>query len=315
MKVPAAVVEARREALADRIANEGYLSLSELCRRMGVSVATARRDLSYLQSRGRISRVRGGALARDRRAAVPDPASDGRSLPKVRGDTDRDLYTSPAAQALKESICEAGRRAWRRGLVEGACGNFSARFGNHVLCTPAGAALGFLNEETICMVDMDGRQTAGLRHWRSSPEVLVDLAVYRAVPSAAAVVHAHPVHATAFGISGLEPPRGLLAEFEVLAGPLAIAEYRTPGSPELASLVAELAPNHQAILLCNHGVVCWGTSIEDAYLKLEMTETYCQTVAVAGRLSDRITLIPAEKLACLLEEKVRVGISHSGATA
>lgn len=313
MRIPAAVVEARREALADRIANEGYLPLSELCRRMGVSVATARRDLSYLQSRGRISRIRGGALARDRRAAVPDSASDGRSLPKIRGDTDRDLYTSPAAQALKESICEAGRRAWRRGLVEGACGHFSARLGDSVLCTPAGAARGSLGSEMICLVDGEGRQVAGHAHWRRSPEVLVDLAIYHAMPGAAAVVHAHPVHATAFAISGLEPPRGLLPEFEVFAGPLGIADYWTPGSPELAAAVAQLAPRHPSILLRNHGVICWGTSIQDAYLKLEMTETLCQTAAIAYRLSERPTPIPANELVRLSDLRSQLGIPNASA--
>jgi len=62
MRVPIHVVEARREKLAALIERYRYLPVSELCRRLGVSEATARRDLAQLASRNKVKRTHGGAL-------------------------------------------------------------------------------------------------------------------------------------------------------------------------------------------------------------------------------------------------------------
>lgn len=307
MKVAASVVASRRDRLAETIAAEGFAPLATLCRKLGVSMATARRDLAHLHKQGSISRVRGGAMQR-RRGAGGDAQAGFPAAVRAEDDTIRALFNSHDAGALKEALCEAGRRCWRRGLVDGASGHFSARFGEHVLCTPAGVGRGAMRPEMICLVDSTGRQVASHGNWRRSPEVLADLAIYRASPLAAAVAHAHPPHATAYAACEVGPPPGLLAEFEVLAGPLARVDYRMPGSPELASLVGEAATRHSSILMRNHGVICWGASVDDACLKLETTEAYCHTAAIAAHLPGRLSPIPPAELAALLEAKRRLGI-------
>ena len=62
MRVPKQVVEARRSRLTELLLERGYLPISELCEELGVSEATARRDLSALESEERITRTYGGAL-------------------------------------------------------------------------------------------------------------------------------------------------------------------------------------------------------------------------------------------------------------
>ena len=34
----------------------------------------------------------------------------------------------------------------------------------------------------------------------------------------------------------------------------------------------------------NHGVICWGKDVEDAYWKMENTDAFCQTVSVTMQL-------------------------------
>lgn len=63
MRVPIHVVEARREKLAALIERHRYLPIGELCRQLGVSEATARRDLAALASRNKVKRTHGGVLA------------------------------------------------------------------------------------------------------------------------------------------------------------------------------------------------------------------------------------------------------------
>ncbi len=62
MKVPLHVVHARREKLALLLQQHRYLPIQELCRRLGVSEATARRDLAALVQEKKITRTYGGAL-------------------------------------------------------------------------------------------------------------------------------------------------------------------------------------------------------------------------------------------------------------
>ncbi len=63
MRVPFHIVEARRERLRALIRHDGFLPLGEICRRLGISEATARRDLSAIEEGGQITRTYGGALA------------------------------------------------------------------------------------------------------------------------------------------------------------------------------------------------------------------------------------------------------------
>ena len=63
MRVSKNVVEARRQLLADLLQNQRYLPLEQICIRLSISAATARRDLSELERTGRIRRTPGGALS------------------------------------------------------------------------------------------------------------------------------------------------------------------------------------------------------------------------------------------------------------
>lgn len=62
MRVPLEVVESRRRELAHLIQRQGYMPVKELCKRFGISEATARRDLDALERQQKITRTFGGAL-------------------------------------------------------------------------------------------------------------------------------------------------------------------------------------------------------------------------------------------------------------
>ena len=63
MRVPQHLVDRRREELRSLIRLDGFLPVAEICRRLGVSEATARRDLVAIEASGYITRTYGGALA------------------------------------------------------------------------------------------------------------------------------------------------------------------------------------------------------------------------------------------------------------
>ncbi len=63
MRVPLHIVLQRRERLAALLHRNGYMPVAELCAHLGISEATARRDLAALEKEQRITRTYGGALA------------------------------------------------------------------------------------------------------------------------------------------------------------------------------------------------------------------------------------------------------------
>ncbi|AWI10362.1 DeoR/GlpR family transcriptional regulator of sugar metabolism [Ereboglobus sp. PH5-5] len=63
MRVPLHIVEARRERLRTLIRHDGFLPIADICARLSISEATARRDLAAIEAEGHITRTYGGALA------------------------------------------------------------------------------------------------------------------------------------------------------------------------------------------------------------------------------------------------------------
>ena len=63
MRVPQHLVDRRREELRSLIRHDGFLPVAEICKRLGVSEATARRDLAAVEAAGHITRTYGGARA------------------------------------------------------------------------------------------------------------------------------------------------------------------------------------------------------------------------------------------------------------
>lgn len=218
------------------------------------------------------------------------------------------LFNSPQVRALKRDFCDIGRRIWERGYADGNGGNMAVRVGkNEALCTPTLVSKGFMKPDDMCLVDLDGNQLDGTK--RRTSEILMHLQIMKRQPAAVAVVHCHPPHATAFAIAGISPPPNMLPEMEVFVGPVPVAPYRTPGTPAMGKLVADLTVHHNTILMANHGVVSWShVGLEDAYFKMEIIESYCQTVVIAQQLGVKLNTFSEAQLQELIALKQNYGV-------
>ncbi|MCL5098380.1 MAG: class II aldolase/adducin family protein [Candidatus Omnitrophica bacterium] len=235
-------------------------------------------------------------------APAPAPAAPPSSASAVEK-----IFHSPEVQALKEKICDIGRRLWSRAYVDGNGGNISVRISDElVLCTPTLVSKGFMKPEDMCLVDMEGNQKAGTNNRTS--EILMHLQIMKVQPKAKSVVHCHPPYATAFALAGVKPPTCMIPEIEVFIGEVPVAPYFTPGTPEMGKHVADLADTHNTILMGNHGAVSWSHSPEDAYFKMEILEAYCRSVVVATQLGVEPKTFKSSQLKDLLKIKQKLGI-------
>ena len=217
------------------------------------------------------------------------------------------FFNSIAIHELKLQLCDIGRRLWQRAYVDGNGGNLAIRVAPDLaLCTPTLVSKGFMKPEDMCLVDLEGNQLAGTK--KRTSEILMHLQIMKRQPRAVATVHCHPPYATGFAVAGVEPPTCMIPEFEVFAS-VAIAPYRTPGTPEMGKLVADLVDQHNTILMANHGVVAWShNNLEDAYFKMEILEAYCRTVLVASQLGKPVNTMTSAQLQDLLKIKQSLGI-------
>src|SRR5881397_571647 len=217
------------------------------------------------------------------------------------------FFNSPATHALKEQLCDVGRRLWQRAYVDGNGGNLAIRVGEDIaLCTPTLVSKGFMKPEDMCFVDLEGNQLAGSK--KRTSEILMHLQILKRQPLAVATVHCHPPYSTGFAVAGVEPPTCMIPEYEVFSS-VAIAPYRTPGTPEMGQLVAELVDKHNTILMANHGVVSWShNDVEDAYFKMEILEAYCRTILVSSQLGVPPKTMTPGQLQDLLKIKQSLGI-------
>lgn len=218
-----------------------------------------------------------------------------------------DLFNSPEAEAIKEEICAVGRKLWLRQYVDGNGGNISYRIGpNAVICTPTLMSKYDLRPQDLSMVDLEGKQIAGTRPRTS--EILMHLEIYKEVPEAKGVVHCHPAHATAYAITGRVPPTCVIPEYEIFIGKVALSPYETPGTPEFARTVIPFVKSHNALLLSNHGIVCWADTVTHAEWYAEVLDTYCWTLMLASQLGTPVSQFAPGKAADLLAIKKRLNM-------
>ncbi|HEY5055878.1 MAG TPA: class II aldolase/adducin family protein [Acidobacteriaceae bacterium] len=183
----------------------------------------------------------------------------------------------------RRALVRHGRLLYRLGFAPGCAGNLSVRISaNCILATPTGCSKGLLKAADLVTVDLEGNQISGPR--KVTSEIGMHLAIYQMRDDVHAVVHAHPPIATAFACAGRALDQPLCAEAVMTLGTVPLAPYATTGTDEIAASLRPLIPSHTAILMSNHGVVTYGDTLLDAFLKMETLEHFAHICLVAHQL-------------------------------
>lgn len=186
-------------------------------------------------------------------------------------------------QRLVEAFIEVCRRIEAKGFVSATDGNVSVRLPNgNILTTPTAMNKGVLKARDLVEITPCGTKVAGSRE--PSSEIDMHLFVYESRPDIAAVVHCHPIYATAFATARISLSECLFPEVIVGLGAVPLAPYATPSTTEVRDSIAPYVHSADAILLSNHGVVTYGSDVWDAYFKLEKVEHAAHIQYVARML-------------------------------
>lgn len=207
---------------------------------------------------------------------------------------------------LAESIVEAGKQMYQKGWVAANDGNISLRLDeNRMLCTPTGVSKGRMRAEDMIIADLEGRKLEGARN--CTTEILMHATVYKLRPEVKAVVHAHPPISTGFAVAGRPLNLAILPEAVVTLGTVPLAGYGLPGTPELSAKLQPYIPNHDALLMANHGVVAYGDCLEKAFFRLETVE-HLARIALVAEILGGPRLLSKRDVGRLMEARTRYGI-------
>ena len=200
----------------------------------------------------------------------------------------------------RDSICRLAKSLFDRGLTIGSSGNISVRLDDGWLMTPTGSSMGNLDPNEISKLDLNGKLISGKSPTKES---FLHIAMYDERPDSGAVVHLHSTHSVAVScLAGIDkknvlPP--ITAYYVMKIGKLPLVPYFPPGDINLAKAVKEMASNHHAVLLANHGPVVAGKTLEDAVYAIEELE---ETARLFLLLRNMKTQYLNEKQVKILEE-------------
>jgi L-fuculose-phosphate aldolase len=210
---------------------------------------------------------------------------------------------------LRRQIVEIGRLAYQKGWVAANDGNISVRLGpDRILSTPTGVSKGMMAPEDMIVCDLDGNKVEGVRERTS--EILMHMTIYQMRPDVQAIVHAHPPVATGFAVAGRPLNLALLPEVIVGLGCIPLAGYGLPGTPELSEALKPFIPSHDALLMANHGAVCYADELMKAFFRMETLEHFARVTLVAELLGGP-RVLPQNEVDKLIDSRGRYGVQWS----
>jgi L-fuculose-phosphate aldolase len=209
---------------------------------------------------------------------------------------------SDELQAARAQLVSYSARLLDDGLAVGSAGNMSVRIGDRVAITPSGISYTEMRPDDICLVGMDGAELQSSE--TPSSETPMHLAIYAAAKAKAkagagagagvgAVVHTHSPEVIALSAGRDELP-AIHYAITGLGGPVRVAPYVRFGSAGLAASAVTALDGRSAVILRNHGAVCHGRDLAQAYDRALLLEWLARTYRLALSYGEPATLSAAE---------------------
>lgn len=179
-------------------------------------------------------------------------------------------------EELSGKIIEYGKLCGEKNFTPGYSGNISARYKDGMLITTSGSANGYLSENQIVYTDFEGNSLEEGK--KPSSEKFLHIELYKIRPEFNFIIHVHAPYLSSFASAGKDLMAPIMAENVFYFGGIPLAEYALPSTIELVKNTVKYFDKYDAVLMANHGFIIGSRTIEDAYLKLELAESYAQVV-------------------------------------
>lgn len=198
-------------------------------------------------------------------------------------------------EQIKNQIIKYGDIIDAKGFSPGTSGNLSLRYEDKIIITSSGSSNGNLSYDDLVLIDFSGNKCIESNSSKKpSSEKMLHVEFYKKRPDINAIIHVHPTFLSSFAAARKALDEPIMAENVFYFGKIPLADYALPSSMELVNNTAKYFDNYNAVLMANHGFIVGDTDLEQAYLKLELAESYAQIVLNAKLLGGAALLSKKE---------------------
>ncbi|NLH49324.1 MAG: class II aldolase/adducin family protein [Myxococcales bacterium] len=178
-------------------------------------------------------------------------------------------------QEARLLVRDGGIKLLREGLVARTWGNVSCRLDEErFVITPSGRAYEELTPEDMVVVNLLTGQYGG--DIRPSAERKLHAAIYRERPDVGGVIHTHQTNASVVAAARREIPPILDDQVQLLGPSVRCADYALPSTMKTVRACLKALKGRNAALMANHGAVCVGTTLDDAFAACLVLEKTCK---------------------------------------
>jgi len=175
----------------------------------------------------------------------------------------------------KTRVCEAGKQLLKKGYVSGTWGNISVRLDDSIMViTPSGREYEDMTPEDIVAVNYHDLSYQG--DIKPSSELKLHAEIYKTRSKIHAVIHTHQMNASTVAAARREVPPILDDMAQIIGPTVRVADYALPNTKKITKATVKALRGRFAALMANHGAVCIGRDLREAFVVCEVLEKSCK---------------------------------------
>ena len=196
-------------------------------------------------------------------------------------------------EPFKQQVVETAQHLTAKGYLMATGGNLSVRLPGRpaFAVTPSNYDYMKMQPEDVCILDFDLNVLEGAL--KPSVESAMHAGIYEARADVNAIVHTHQVYASTLALIHAPIPALFDEQVRFLGRAVEIIPYAPSGTGFLKNAIVKHVKNHHnAYIMQNHGVLCFGHDAERAAHNVEILEKCALAYLLALCTERSVTKIP-----------------------
>jgi L-fuculose-phosphate aldolase len=176
---------------------------------------------------------------------------------------------------LRINVINAGNRLVTEGLVSRTWGNVSIRLDDtFMVITPSGRKYEDLTVNDIVKVNYHTYKYEG--NIKPSSEFKLHGEIYKTRKGINSVIHTHQMNASTVAAAHRDVPPVLDDMAQIIGPSVRCAGYALPSTKKLVTKTVKALKGRNAALMANHGAVCIGRDLDEAFVVCQVLEKACK---------------------------------------
>ncbi len=176
---------------------------------------------------------------------------------------------------IKKLVCDSGKKLLREGYVSGTWGNISFRIDDKLMAiTPSGREYETMVPDDIVIVNYLDHSYEG--EIKPSSEFKLHTEIYRTRKNIHAIIHTHQMNASTVAAARREVPPILDDMAQIIGPTVRCADYALPNTKKIVKKTVKALKGRYAALMANHGAVCIGRDMDEAFVVCQVLEKACK---------------------------------------